>query len=305
MGIGGGNMKDSNALNPCYQRVLGMGLDVNGMEAGGHKVTGGKNAKSMVDIMDLTGKVAIVTGGSRGLGFCIVNRLCEAGASVVIADIAVEFAKVAMEFFSSKNYNVKFIKTDVSDISQIEACVDFTVKELGGVDILVNNASIWQFNELFDVTEESWDNIVDVNLKGTVFFTKIVAGLMKKQGRGGKIVNVASVAGIGMENAMGCMVQYVASKSGVVNISKSLARELKPLGININCVCPGGMITAGAMCTDISQELKERRNNTLAVPASDPDKVARVVYMMTTGMSDFMDGSTVIVDGGAHLMIDK
>jgi NAD(P)-dependent dehydrogenase (short-subunit alcohol dehydrogenase family) len=296
-------MENSKNLNPGLQKILG--LDINGMEAGGRKVAGGKNVKAMVDIMDLTDKVAVVTGGSRGLGFCITNRLCEAGAKVVIADLATEFVESALEFFTSKNYDVKFMKTDVRDTAQIEATVNFAKKEFGGIDILVNNASIWKMNELFDITEESWNDIMDVNLKGTVFFTKIVAELMKKQGRGGKIVNVASVAGIGMENAFGCMVQYVASKSGVVNISKSLARELKPLGININCVCPGGMITPGAIFTEIPSNIKEKRENSLAVPVSDPDDVARVVYMMSTGISDYMDGSTVIVDGGAHLMIDK
>ena len=89
----------------------------------------------MKDILDLSGKVAIVTGGSRGLGLCIVNRFCEAGASVVIADIAVEFAEAAVEYFSTKDYKVKFINTDVRYLPQIQAAVDFTVKEFGKVDI--------------------------------------------------------------------------------------------------------------------------------------------------------------------------
>jgi NAD(P)-dependent dehydrogenase (short-subunit alcohol dehydrogenase family) len=229
-----------------------IGLDINGAEIGGVKIQGGKNAKPMEAILDLSGKVAIVTGGARGLGFCIVNRLCEAGASVVIADIAVEFAEAAVAFFSSKNYKVKFINTDVRYLPQIQAAVDFTVKEFGKVDILVNNAAIWKMNKFFDLTEETWDDTIDTDLKGNVFFTQAVAKQMVKQGQGGKIVNVASVAGLAMETSYGCLTQYVAAKSGVVGISQSLARELKPLGININCVLPGGMMSPDAMHMDLT-----------------------------------------------------
>lgn len=298
-------MEGQQTTNPMFQRLLG--LDIYGGEIAGMKVQGGQNAKPMKDILDLSSKVAIVTGGARGLGFCIVNRLCEAGASVVIADIAVEFAESALSFFSSKGYKVKFIRTDVRDIHQIEAAVDFTVREFGKVDILVNNAAVWKMNKFFDLTEQTWDDTIDTNLKGTVFFTQAVAKQMAKQGHGGKIVNIASVAGLSMESAYGCLIQYVASKAGVIGISQSLARELKPLGININCVIPGGMLTPGAILSgmDISPEIRELSKNSPTAPVTDPDEVARVVYMMTTGVSDYMHGAVVVVDGGARLMIQK
>ena len=255
--------------------------------------------------MRLLDRTAIVTGGARGLGFCIVNRLCEAGASVVIADIAVEFAESAVAFFSSKNYKVKFIKTDVRYLPQIQAAMDFTVKEFGKIDILVNNAAIWQMNKFLDLTEETWDDTIDTDLKGTVFFTQAVVKQMVKQGQGGKIVNVASVAGLSMEPAYGCLTQYVAAKSGVVGISQSLAKELKPLGININCVVPGGMMSPGAMHGAPTPEVRELMNGQPSAPTTDPDNVARVVYMMATGISDYMHGATVVADGGARLMIQK
>jgi len=290
-------------FDAAYQRMVG--LDINGAEIAGVKIQGGKNAKPMEAILDLTGKVAIVTGGARGLGFCIVNRLCEAGASVVIADIAVEFAQAAVDFFKSKNYQVKFIETDARYLPQIQAAVDFTVKEFGKVDILVNNAAIWRMNKFLDLTEETWDDTIDTDLKGTVFFTQAVVKQMLKQGQGGKIVNVASVAGLSMETAYGCLIQYVAAKSGVVGISQSLARELKPLGININCVLPGGMMSPGAMHSAPSPEIREVAKGQPTAPVTDPDDVARVVYMMTTGISDYMHGATVVADGGARLMIQK
>ena len=297
-------MDNLYTFDPLYQRLLGM--DINGMEMAGMKVRGLKNVVPMADILDLSGKVAIVTGGGRGLGLCIVNRLCEAGASVVIADIAVEFADAAVAYFTENGCaSIKFIKTDVRYIPQIQAAVDFTVAEFGKVDILVNNAAIWKMNRFFDLTEETWDDTIDVDLKGTVFFTQAVARQIVKQGTGGKIVNVASVAGLSMESAYGFLVQYVAAKSGVVGISQSLARELKPLGININCVLPGGMLSPGAMHGAPSPELREVTKNFPTAPVTDPDDVARVVYMMTTGISDFMHGATVVADGGARLMIQK
>ena len=297
-------MENLYSFDPLYQRLLGM--DINGVEIGGMKVRGLKNAVPMADILDLSGKIAIVTGGGRGLGLCIVNRLCEAGASVVIADIAVEFADAAVAYFTEYGCaNIKFIKTDIRYIPQIQAAVDFTVSEFGKVDILVNNAAIWQMNRFFDLTEETWDNTIDVDLKGTVFFTQAVARQMAKQGTGGKIVNVASVAGLSMESSYGFLVQYVAAKSGVVGISQSLARELKPLGININCVLPGGMLSPGAMHSAPTPELREATKDGVRAPVTDPDDVARVVFMMTTGISDYMHGATIVADGGARLMIQK
>ncbi len=296
-------MEDLYTFDEAYQRLLG--LDIQGAEIAGIKVQGLKNARSMKDILDLSGRVAIVTGGSRGLGLCIVNRLCEAGASVVIADIAVEFAEAAVEYFSTKDYKVKFINTDVRYLPQIQAAVDYTVKEFGKVDILVNNAAIWKMNKFLDLSEETWDNTIDVGLKGTVFFTQAVAQQMVKQGQGGKIVNVASVAGISMESSYGLLTQYVAAKSGVVGISQSLARELKPLGININCVLPGGMVSPGAIHGAPTPELREITKAHPTVPVTDPDDVARVVFMMATEISNYMHGAIVVADGGARLMIQK
>jgi len=296
-------MEKLYTFDAAYQRMLG--IDIHGAEIAGIKIQGGKNAKPMKDILDLSGKVAIVTGGARGLGFCIVNRLCEAGASAVIADIAVEFAEAAIDFFSSKNYPVKFIETDVRYLPQIQAAVDFTVKEFGKVDILVNNAAIWQMNKFLDLTEETWKDTLNTDLKGTVFFTQAVAKQMVKQGQGGKIVNVASVAGLSMESSYGLLSQYVAAKSGVVGISQSLARELKPLGIHINCVLPGGMMTPGALHGAPTPEIREAMKDHPTAPVTDPDEVARVVYMLATGISDYMHGATVVADGGARLMIQK
>ncbi|MDR0584857.1 MAG: SDR family oxidoreductase [Treponema sp.] len=278
-----------------YQKVLGIDLD--GLP---NMTAGVKNLKSTKDILDLSGKTAIVTGGAMGMGFCTVNRLCEAGASVVIADVAAEYAEKNLEYLSSKGYKAKFVKTDVRYPDQIQAAVDFTVKQFGSIDILVNNAGVWNHRLLHDITEETWYEIMDINLKGTVFFVKAVAPVMETQGRGGKIVNISSIAGI-PEDPAPIMLEYVASKSGVLAVTKSLVRAMKPIGVNINCVIPGGMLTPGACTTSGTEEAKNIREALPPSPVADPDEVARVVFMLTTHISDYMHGATVLVDGGCCL----
>ncbi len=294
-------MEKIYSFDAIYQRLKG--IDINGFDAYGMKSPGIKNARPMQDILDLSGKVAIVTGGAMGLGIHIVNRLTEAGASVVIVDLADEYAEDALAYFSSKNRVVKYIHTDVRSVEQIQAAVDFTVKEFGKIDILVNDAAIWRFSQISEMTEDSWDTVVDTNLKGTVFFIQAVVKQMVKQGQGGKIVNIASIAGLSMETPYGWLTSYVATKSAVVGISQSLAKELNPLGININCVLPGGMITPGNFHVDQTPELAAITQKYPRPPMTDPDEVARVAFMLTTGISDYMHGATVVVDGGARWMI--
>ncbi len=297
-------MKELDKFHEGFKRLLG--VDVRGMEAApGIKMAGLANAVPMAEILSLSGKVAVVTGGAMGLGACIVNRLCEAGAKVMIVDIAKEYAEIAIEFFSGKGFDVKFFKADVRDVKQINEAVDFTVKEFGKLDILVSNAAHWRMEEFVDIDEEDYDLVVDTGLKGTFFFDQAAARQMIKQGTGGHIVNVASVAGISMESSAGCLSPYVAAKSGVVGISQSLARELKPAGITVNCVAPAGMLTTGAMNMDATDSAKEKRTQAVKAPVADPDDVARVVYMMCTGVTSFMDGEVVVVDGGTRLMIQK
>jgi NAD(P)-dependent dehydrogenase (short-subunit alcohol dehydrogenase family) len=280
-----------------YQKVLGVDeTGIPGMSKGVN------NAPPMQEVLDLTGKVAIVTGGAMGLGFCTVNRLCEAGASVVIADVAVEYANRALEYFAGKGYNVKFVETDLRDVAQIKAAVAFTVSEFGKVDILVNNAGVWIHALLSEITEDTWQEIIDINLKGALFFVQAVVDVMEKQETGGRIVNIASVAALSADVAP-IMFEYVASKSAVVALTKSLARDLKPKGIRVNCVLPGGMLTPGAINTYGTDAAKALRESTRS-PLSDPDEVARVVFMMATPISDFMYGATISVDGGAFLGLE-
>ena len=273
-----------------YQKVLGS--DISGIPGMSNGI---QNAKPMGELISLKGKTAIVTGGAMGMGLCTVNRLCEAGADVVIVDVADEYAEKALEYLSAQNYNVKYFKADLRDLKQIQAAVDFARKEFGKIDILVNNAAVWSHRTLEEITEDSWDEIVDVNLKACMFFTQAAAEVMEAQGTGGKIVNIASVAGLSADRQP-LMFEYVASKSAVIALTKSLAKKMKSINVNINCVVPGGMITPGAINTVRSEAAQALKMP--PCPVSDPDEVARVVYMLTTDISNFMQGAVVTVDGG-------
>ena len=276
-------------------------------QARGMDLKAADSNKPLMDLLSLKGKTAIVTGGARGLGFHVVNRLCEAGAEVMIVDIAIEFAEDAVEYFTNKGYNVKFKKADIRYIDQINAAVEATIESFGKIDILVNNAAIWRMNRFLEMTEETWDDTIDTDLKGSVFFCQSVAKEMVKQNIKGKIVNIASVAGLSMESPYGFLTQYSSAKGGLVSVSQSLARELKPLGITINCVLPGGMLTPGAMHTvGMDASMYEVHQKSPKTPLTrNPDDVARVVFIMCTDVSSFMHGSTVVADGGARLMIQE
>jgi NAD(P)-dependent dehydrogenase (short-subunit alcohol dehydrogenase family) len=281
-----------------YKQVLGIDeTGVPGMSRGAN------NDPTMQEILDLTGKVALVTGGAMGLGFRTVNRLCEAGASVVIADVAVEFAERALDYFGKKDYTVKFVKTDVTSVAEIRNAVDYTVAEFGQIDILINNVGIWNHSVLAEITEETWQELIDTNLKAQMFFVQAVVPVMEKQETGGRIVNISSVAGLSADPAP-IMFEYVAAKSAVIALTKSLAKALKPKGIRVNCVIPGGMLTPGAITTHGTDAAKVLREATKS-PLSDPDDVARVIFMLATPVSDFMYGATLPVDGGAFLGIEE
>ncbi|MDR1533079.1 MAG: SDR family oxidoreductase [Clostridiales bacterium] len=292
--------KEIYTFDEAYERLLGM--DLNGVPG---IAAGIKNVPPMEDLISLEGKTAIVTGGARGLGITIVNRLAEAGAKVVIVDLAVEFAEAAVAFFGTKGYQVKFFKADIRDLDRIQGAIDFAVKEFGSLDILVNNAGLWQIKHYCDFTEEDWDLCLDVCLKGTFFFTQKAAKQMVKQGTGGRVVNTISVGAYSMENYVGCMSPYVAAKGGILAMSRSLARELKPLGIAINCVCPPGMATVGGAHSGVPKDIMELMGTFPSVPVADPDKVARVVRMVVSDVGVLFQGSDIVADDGTRWQLRK
>lgn len=267
-------------------------------------------AVSVNELFSLKGKTAIVTGGGSGLGYTVVNRLCEAGANVVIASRGEERGKRAVAEFREKGYETSWVKTDVSVVADCYAAVEFAVQKYGKVDILVSNAAGWSSCSYLDVSEELYDHILDVDLKGSYFMGQAVARQMVEKKIKGKIVFISSAAHLGEgPNNLIMNTYYQAAKAGVTGLTRGAAEELKQYGISVNCVAPGGMLSAGVFSqgTEYPQKYGEAYQEARQMPsaptplAMNPDEVGRVVFAMCTSLSDFMCGEVVNVNGGAML----
>ena len=262
----------------------------------------------IVDAFDLTGKVAVVSG-SVGLALSVINRLAECGAKVVFGGRTEEFGAWAVEALEDLGReNVVYKQTDVRNLQDCQALVDFAEETFGPVDICIPVAAVWEPRAFLDVDEELYDNIVDTDMKGQFFLVQAAARSMVKAKRRGKIVTIASVAHRGEDMPVLAMASpYNAAKAGVVGMTYGIAKELKQYGINVNCVAPGAMMTPGAANNSArSVELygadwqHDQMVNGNTVPLSNsPDDVARMIVTMCTNVSDFMYGKLVEVDGGA------
>jgi len=266
--------------------------------------------KSVAELLDLTGKTAIVTGGAAGIGQGISRRLAEAGASVLIADIDGEGAKLAAKELSEAGYRAAGTTADVGDEFDVRDVIDEAVRLFGGVDILVNNAGIYPNVPLAELEPGTFDRVVAVNLRGVYLFTKFASELMKKQGHGGRIINVTSIDAL--HPSMIGLAAYDATKHGVWGFTKNAAAELTPFGILVNAVAPGGVLTPGTQNMTAGPAEGAGGADAEAMQAAflakipmrrmgEPDEIGKVVLFLASDMASYMTGSQVVVDGGALL----
>jgi NAD(P)-dependent dehydrogenase (short-subunit alcohol dehydrogenase family) len=262
------------------------------------------SGRSIADLVSLTGRTAVVTGGAAGIGLGIAHRLAEAGARVVIADLASTDAAVE-EVAKQSGGEVVGYPLDVTDGAAIAECASHVQREFGGADIWVNNAGIYPSTSVLDMTDEQWDAVLAVNLRGTFIGAREAARHMVAGGRGGVIVNMASIAAF-RAGGPG-IAHYVASKHGIDGLTKSLALELGPEGIRVLTVAPTMIRTPGIEAS--AQDLRDAGNaeqfDSFAqwLPLrrwGQPDDVARVVLFCVSDLAAFMTGSAVLVDAG-HL----
>lgn len=270
-------------------------------------------APSLSDIFcnALKGKTAIVTGGASGLGYNVVHRLAEGGANVVIASRSEGKGMAAVKDFTEMGYSVKWVRTDVSRVEDCYNAVDFAVREFGGLDVMVANASGWASRSFLDVDEALYDSIVDVAMKGAYFVAQAAARHMVANKIKGHIVLVSSAAHQGdCPTGLVMNTYYQGAKAAVVQMTKGISAELKQYGIHVNCVAPGGMLSAGiftqgqdAPALYGEEYLETRKAHGGYVPTTrNPDEVARVIYAMCTPMADFMHGALVDVNGGSQII---
>lgn len=243
---------------------------------------------------DLTGKVAIVTGGNKGLGEGIALSLAEAGAKVVI--VSRKDGDNTVEKIKSLNSDAIFVPADLTTMDPIDNIVNKTIETFGRVDILVNNAGMIRRNDSLEFSEKDWDDVMNLNLKSLFFLSQAVAKQMVEQGSGGKIINIASM----LSYQGGIRVpSYTASKGGVKQLTMLLANEWAPHGINVNAIAPG------YMATDNTEDLQkdEKRNSEILgrIPVGrwgKPEDLGGPAVFLASSASDYVNGFTLAVDGG-------
>jgi 3-oxoacyl-[acyl-carrier protein] reductase len=241
----------------------------------------------------LNEKVALVTGGGRGIGKAIVLELAGQGADIVVSDIDDSAAQETASLVQGMNRRSLAKKADVSRDQDVDALVQSSIEAFGRIDILVNNAGITRDNLLMRMSEQEWDLVQAVNLKGAFLCTRhVVRGMMKQ--RSGKIINMASVVGV-MGNAG--QANYAASKAGLIGFTKSAAKELASRNIQVNAVAPGFIETD--MTGKLPEEVKQ--NYRTGIPArrfGTTQDVAGVVLFLSSPASDYITGQVIHVDGG-------
>jgi len=245
--------------------------------------------------MRLQEKIAIVTGGSRGIGLAISRALANEGAKVVITSNIPSDGESAEKSIKGS----KFIETDVSKKDQIEKLVSETIKLFGRVDILVNCAAIHQSDIFENETREIWENMFTVNVLGTVFPSQAVTKIMKKQGSG-KIVHIASKAGVVGEPGHAA---YSANKGAIISLTRAMAIELAPFHINVNAVCPGPVLTDLLRAT--IPDPKQRDILASEAPLGrmgTPEDIAGAVLYLVSADSDWVTGQAISVDGGFSIL---
>lgn len=244
--------------------------------------------------MTLVGKVALVTGGSRGIGRAIALKLAENGADIAINyagnTAAAEEVKAAIEQMGRK---ALLIQCSVADTDGVQAMVNQVVKELGRLDILVNNAGITRDGLLMRMKEADWDDVMNTNLKGVYNCSKAVMRTMMKQ-KSGRIVNMASVVG---EMGNAGQANYAAAKAGVIGFTKSLAKEVASRGITVNAIAPGFIATD--MTSVLSDDQKAEMARTIPLGrAGQPEDVANAVLFLASEGAAYITGQVLNVDGG-------
>lgn len=259
--------------------------------------------RPLADLVSLRGRGAVVTGGARGIGRAISRRLAEAGAAVMIGDVDEVAAKsTADELAGELGSVVGGVGLDVTDSASISAVADVAVAELGRIDIWINNAGGYPMTPSLAMTDGQWDALLDLNLRGTFIGCREAARRMVADGKGGVIINMASVAGFNGGAPGGA--HYVASKHGVRGITRALALEFADQGVRVLAVAPTGIVTPGMeeLLAPAVAGTGATVDQLLATPLGRPgvpDDVARVVLFCATDLALFMTGSTVVVDAGA------
>jgi len=250
----------------------------------------------------LDGRVALVTGAARGIGAAVAGRLAADGAAVVVLDLDEAASKSTVDAIVAAGGRAVAVGADVTDADQVTAAADRAVEEFGSLDILVNNAGVTRDNLLFKLTEQDWDTVIGVHLKGAFLATKAAQKHMVAK-KYGKIVSLSSVSALGNRG----QANYSAAKMGIQGFTRTLAIELGPFGINVNAVAPGFIVTEMTAATAerlgiTADELASRSAEITPVRrVGQPEDIANTISFLVSDASSFITGQTIYVDGGRRL----
>ena len=249
----------------------------------------------MTDLFSLKGKVALVTGSARGLGFTVARGMWEAGARIVLSDVSGEALQEALAALRAEGCKAAGYVFDISDEAQATAAVAAIEAEVGPIDILVNNAGIHRRSPLIDMPVENWRKVIDVNLSGAFIVGRAVARGMIARKRG-KIINIASINALMVRPNIG---NYCAAKGGIVTLTKSMTTEWGRYNINVNAIGPGYFLT------DLTKPLSEDADFDAWVKSEvplgrwgRPEELVGLAVMLASPASDYINGQTIYIDGG-------
>jgi len=245
--------------------------------------------------MLLKGKTAFVTGAAQGIGELIARAFCREGAAVAMADVDADRLKAAAASLQAEQREVLPLEVDVRNREQVRAAVHTATQRFGRIDILVNNAGAYPRRHFLEMTDEAWDQIIDLNLNGTYNCARAVAPAMVEQG-GGTIINISSVT---FFLGMAKLTHYVSAKGGIIGFTRSLARDLGEHNIRVNCISPGAVATESEQSVGSPEEIAA-----MVLPLQClkrrilPQDIADVAVFLASSYSSAMTGQTLNVDGG-------
>jgi 3-oxoacyl-[acyl-carrier protein] reductase len=244
---------------------------------------------------ELVGRTAFVTGAARGIGLAIARALAQRGANLAMADVDIRQVDEAAQSIGPATLAVE---TDVSRRGDVQRAIDLTLERFGILNILVNNAGICPMSEFDEITDEEWDRVLAINLRGAFACSQVALPHLRRSGRQGRIINIASVAGQMGGVAVGA--HYVASKAGLIGLTKSLARLLAPDGVTVNCVSPS--TTATDLTADWSEATKAHLAAQIPIGRfAHPEEIANAVAFLASDQAAFITGATLDVNGGLYL----
>ena len=239
-------------------------------------------------------KTVVITGASRGIGKATVEVFVQQGFNVLIHFNKSEKEAIALyESLKEKEFSVKLFKADVSKRIEVNAMIKFCVNEFGTIDVLVNNAGICQEKLFIDITDEDWDQMININLKSVFFCTQEVLKYMIPQKKG-KIINISSIWGM---VGASCEVHYSTAKAGVIGLTKALAKELGPSNIQVNCIAPG-IIQTDMLSSYNQEQLNMLRENTPLMRLGSPMDIAMCTFFLASQHADFITGQIISPNGG-------